>query len=122
MLKYIVVMSSCLLMGGCVGSPVHRGLTIDAKRKEIRKNHENLLSLKAGMDKSQVTELMGKPNWIAGWQWGSAWMYRTGMLEAYSEADEDFTPIVFDSDKRLIGWGHSFYANEKQKHETAVPQ
>ena len=74
------------------------------------------------MDKSQVTELMGKPNWIASWQWGSVLMYRTGMMDAYSETDLDFTPIIFGLDGKVIGWGHSFYDNEKQKHEAAIPQ
>jgi len=117
-----IVLIALMFVAGCVGSPVHRGLTIDAKRKEIRRNHKNLLSLKVGLDKSQVTELMGKPKWIASWQWGSASMYRTGMMDAYSEADWDFTPVVFGLNRKVIGWGHSFYANEKQKHETTVPQ
>jgi outer membrane protein assembly factor BamE (lipoprotein component of BamABCDE complex) len=103
-------MVSLLVTVGCTGSPVHQTLTQSAKATEIRKNHENLLQLQIGMSSEQAAEIVGKPAFTEGYEWGTAWMYRTAMSSGvYSEAPEDFTPVLLNPEGKVAGWGRSAY-------------
>jgi outer membrane protein assembly factor BamE (lipoprotein component of BamABCDE complex) len=69
-----------------------------------------MLKLLVGMTSVQVNEIMGKPSFTEGYNWGSAWMYRTAMSTGvYSEAPEDFTPVLLDVEGKVIGWGRQAY-------------
>ncbi len=110
MKRCVIALVLPIFLAGCTGSPVHKTLTQSVKATEIRENHENLLKLKVGMTTEQAVEVMGKPAFTEGYEWGTAWMYRTAMSTGvYSEAPEDFTPVLMDSEGKVIGWGRVGY-------------
>ena len=90
----------------CVGSPVHSTIKYNAVQNTIKRHNQNLLKLKIGMSQDEVLAVMGDPERSEGYSWGSAWLYRTAMTSGiYGTADSDFTPVVFDNDASLVGWG-----------------
>lgn len=110
-----------LLLTGCVGSPVHSTLKYQSVQSVISRNNKNLMSLKIGMTQEQVLQHMGKPERSEGYQWGSAWLYRTAMTSGiYGTADSDFTPVVFDEKGTLIGWGRNFFIEQVKRYEVKI--
>lgn len=84
----------------------------------IRENNDKLLQLKIGMPQNEVLKLMGKPERSEGYAWGSAWLYRTAMTSGvYGTADSDFTPVVFDPDGKIVGWGRNFFIEHVKRYE-----
>lgn len=54
------------------------------------------MTLTIGMTKGPVVAHMGQPERSEGYEWVSAWVYRTAMTSGiYGTADSDFTPAVF---------------------------
>ena len=83
-----------------------------ALRSEARQNNKSLLFLKLGMTPDDVYKTMGTPNASEGYDWGVVWVYRTGMSHSVTfkgALDENFTPVVFDKDGKLVGWGRQVY-------------
>lgn len=77
------------------------------------------------MTQEDVRYLLGNPERSEGYEWGSAWFYRTAMTQGlaggiYGITDDDFTPITFDSKKNLIGWGRNFYEQRTNKYEISI--
>ncbi len=93
-----------LVLSGCVGSPVHSTIRYNSIQGTIRENNEKLLSMKIGMTQEETRKVMGTPERSEGYEWGTSWLYRTAMTSGiYGTADTDFTPIVFDSNGKVIG-------------------
>jgi len=110
-----------LIFLSCVGSPVHRTRTYKKLQKEISINNENIMKLKIAMSKEQVLQIMGKPERTEGYQWGSAWLYRTAMTSGiYGTSDSDFTPIIFDENDNLIGWGRNFFTEQIKRYDIKI--
>lgn len=106
---------------GCVGSPIHSTLTYNDLQSRIKKNNQALLQLKVGMQHAQVLGIMGQPERSEGYAWGSALLYRTAMTSGvYGTADSDFTPVMFNVNGELIGWGRNFFQEQIKRYEIAV--
>ncbi len=120
-MAFVIMMS--LLISGCVGSPVHSTIKYNSVQSEISRNNKNLLTLKIGMAQEQVLQHMGEPERSEGYEWGSAWLYRTAMTSGiYGTADSDFTPVVFDENGKLAGWGRNFFTQHVKRYEIKVKQ
>ena len=117
-----------LMLSGCcsgfVGSPVHSTRTYNRVQGVISRNNENLITLGIGMTQEQAMQsMMGKPERSEGYQWGSVWLYRTAMTSGiYGTADSDFTPVVFDENRKLVGWGRNFFIEHAKRYEIKVKQ
>lgn len=110
-----------VILAGCYGSPVHESRTYSKRQKKIKKNNAALLKLKVGMTQDHVSDIMGKPQMSEGYAWGSAWLYRTAMASGvYGHRDADFTPVMFDKDETLIGWGRNFFEAQVKKYEITI--
>ena len=104
-MKKLFALILAAFLSGCVGSPVASTLKYDSVQHTIKRNNDALLSLKVGMTKDEVLKVMGKPEQSEGYQWGSAWFYRTAMTSGiYGTSDSDFTPVVFNESGKLAGW------------------
>lgn len=109
------------IASGCVGSPVHSSLKYSSVQRTIERNNENLMKLKVGMSQEQISSIMGNPERSEGYPWGNAWLYRTAMTSGiYGTADPDFTPVVFDSEGKLVGWGRNFLTEQVKKFEITI--
>src|SRR5208337_5320142 len=119
MKSVIFVTFGCLMfISACVGSPVHRTITYNHVQETITKNNHDLLSLKIGMKQQDVDQLLGDPERSEGYKWGTVWMYRTAMTSGiYGTADADFTPVVFDNEGILKGWGRNFFQEKVHRYE-----
>lgn len=110
---------------GCVGSPIHASLTYKGIQSTIRGNNASLVRLETGMSQDEVRSILGAPERSEGYDWGSAWLYRTAMTNGldgglYGSTDADYTPVMFDQNKVLIGWGRNFYDQRVNKHEITI--
>lgn len=113
----------CVLLtgSGCVGTLIHETITYNKLQSIIKQNNENLLLMKIGKSKDEVRKLMGPPERSEGYDWGSAWLYRTAMTSGiYGTSDSDFTPIVFDQDGKVIGWGRNFFTEHIKRYEIKI--
>ena len=76
---------------------------------EASKNKENLNLLQVGMTEDDVRNVMGEP--VAGETYCSprVWYYYTDpqWFDGYITRDE-CTPVVFDEDGKVEGWGHHY--------------
>jgi hypothetical protein len=69
---------------------------------------------------------MGAPERSEGCPWGTALLYRTAMTSGIygtripTHAESDFTPVVFDQDGWLIGWGRNFFSEQARKYEISI--
>lgn len=124
--KAIIILSlSAVLFYGCVGSPIHSSLTYSSVQSTIKKNNSSLVNLETGMSQDSVRSILGEPERSEGYLWGTAWLYRTAMTKGtlggiYGSIDADFTPVIFDQNKVLIGWGRNFYDQRVNKHELTI--
>lgn len=121
---FFLVLSS-VLFDGCVGSPIHSTLTYSGIQSTIKKNNSSIVNLQTGMSQEEVRSMLGQPEKSEGYQWGSAWFYRTAMSDGisggiYGSIDADFTPVIFDQNRVLIGWGRNFYDQRVEKHEITI--
>lgn len=107
-----------ILLGGCVGSPAHSTLHYSRVQKTIRTNNDGLLKLRVGMPMADVQAILGSPERSEGYQWGTAYLYRTAMTSGiYGTEDSDFTPVMFDKSGVLIGWGRNFFIEQTKRYE-----
>jgi len=111
-----------LLLAGCVGSPIHSSLTYGGVKNTCKKNTQNLMRLKVGILQEEVRAIMGEPHRSEGYPWGFVWLYRTSMTKGikgsiYGEVDADFTPVLFDTNNKLLGWGRNYYHQITQRYD-----
>ncbi len=119
--RLAVLFFLCFIFVGCVGDPLHRTITYSNLQSVIKRNNENLLRMKIDMSKAETKDLMGQPERSEGYAWGSAWLYRTAMTSGvYGTADSDFTPIVFDQDGKVLGWGRNFFVEHIKRYEINI--
>ena len=114
-----------LIVPGCVGSPVHSTLKYGSVQRAIKRNNNNLMELKAGMSKEQVRSIMRDPERSEGYPWGSAWLYRTAITKGisggiYGTVDSDYTPVVFNDEGNLVGWGRNFLIERTKRYELTI--
>ncbi len=71
-----------------------------------QQNREALANLHPGMSQAEVQVVMGEPEMVEGQPRGAIWFYRTAVgSQGPTSPDADFTPLVFDEQKRLLRWG-----------------
>ena len=103
------------LLSGC--STPASGPFNFALKSEVAENNKNLLFLKLGMTPDDVFKVMGTPDASEGFDWGVVWIYRTGMAHSVTfkgALDENFTPVVFNEDGKLVGWGRQVYISKNE--------
>jgi hypothetical protein len=77
----------------------------------IDRNTRNLLRLQPDLFEEYVLDIMGPPQRVEGYPWGKVWLYRTALTKgARTTPETDFTPLVFDHRRILLGWGKDFLA------------
>ena len=87
----------------------------------IDRNGRNLLRLQADLFEEYVAEIMGPPQRVEGYPWGTVWFYRTGLTKgARATPETDFTPLVFDRRGILVGWGKNVLASYSQRQAPLV--
>jgi len=124
-MKKVIVFSLLLIVSfsGCVGSPIHSHATYRSRKKTIRENNIALMKLTVGITQKEVENVMGRPTRSEGYPWGSVWLYRTAMSSGiYYTVDSDLTPVMFDKNKILHGWGRSYFQQYVSKYELTIKQ
>jgi hypothetical protein len=85
----------------------------------IDRNHRNLVHLQADMFEEYVFNIMGPPQRLEGYAWGTVWLYRTAVTKGVQTTlATDFTPLVFDRSGLLLGWGSDFLATHQHRHSS----
>jgi len=80
----------------------------------IDRNTRNLLRLQVDLFEEHVFDIMGPPQRVEGYPWGIVWLYRTALTKGVRTIPEtDFTPLVFDRRRILLGWGRDFLATHR---------
>ena len=117
------LISLTLIVPGCVGSPVHSTLKYSSTQRVIKRNNNNLMKLKVGLSQEEVRSILGNPERSEGYPWGSAWLFRTAMTSGiYGTADSDFTPVAFDHNGTLVGWGRNFLVERTKRYELTIKE
>jgi hypothetical protein len=89
----------------------------------IAENNRHLLELRIGMSQADAMAVLGPPERSEGYPWGTALLYRTAMTSGiYGTTDADFTPVVFDPDGWLVGWGRNFFTEQARKYDVTIRQ
>jgi outer membrane protein assembly factor BamE (lipoprotein component of BamABCDE complex) len=95
-----------VLLVGCVGGAGEVRWRYHEQYTRAQKNREALAGLHPGMPQSEVRAVMGEPEMVEEQPKGATWLYRTAVSSlAPTSPEADFTPLVFDEQKRLVGWG-----------------
>jgi hypothetical protein len=69
------------------------------------------LHLQPGLFEEYASDIMGPPQRVEGYSWGTVWFYRTAVTKGTRTTPEtDSTPLVFDRRRVLFGWGSDFLA------------
>jgi hypothetical protein len=85
----------------------------------IERNTRHLLRLQADMFEEYVSDIMGPPQRLEGYPWGTVWFYRTAFTTgARTTPETDFTPLVFDRRGVLLGWGRDLLATYSQNQSS----
>ena len=87
----------------------------------IRRNIENSRSLRVGMTKGEVLEIMGEPIRNERFCKPDLWYYYIEMVWGDGlVTEEECLPLVFENGK-LVGWGNDFYIDYRIKHKEVPP-
>ncbi|MBW8039450.1 MAG: outer membrane protein assembly factor BamE [Planctomycetes bacterium] len=102
MKKIFVIQMLCLTMSGCYAI-----------------NRDNLNKIEIGMSREQVREIMGKPRIREADKDQERWLYHTERSMVYTIA---LTPVVFNKDGKVIGWGRHFWSEKERKYDVKIDQ
>lgn len=84
----------------------------------IDRNIRNLRRLQVGLFQEYVSNIMGKPQRVEVYPWGTAWLYRTAKRTGTQRvAEPEFTPLVFDRTGLLVGWGTDVLSEQVKRDE-----
>jgi len=84
-------------------------------------NRSNLNKLEVGMNKEQVTSIMGKPYQREVYGAEEYWFYETEKKEEYRSQSQYLTPVVFNNGK-LVGWGRNYWVEKEKKYDVKIDQ
>lgn len=78
--------------------------------RETYENRQKIRGIRVGMTQEQVREIMGKPLLNEVYNTPRVWFYytRNRWFDGYVTRDE-CTPLVFDEEGRLEGWGQDYF-------------
>jgi outer membrane protein assembly factor BamE (lipoprotein component of BamABCDE complex) len=117
----LAIITSLVFSGCLVGTIPGDTIAYNKRQSIVSRNNKNLITLKIGMSQDQVLQNMGQPERSEGYEWGSAYLYRTAMTSGiYGTADTDFTPVVFDEKGILVGWGRNFFTEHVKRYEIKI--
>ena len=90
----------------------------------INRNNQCLITMRIGITQDETRFHMGgMPERSEGYEWGTVWLYRTAMTSGvYGTADSYFTPIVFDQNGKVVGWGRNFYKERVRHYNVTINQ
>lgn len=92
-----------------------------SRQNTISQNNDNLLKLNLGMTKDDVLSIMGKPEKVEAYPWGTIFLYRTAMTSgSYGTRDADLTPVVISQTNSLSGWGRNYYIIQSKKYDITI--
>ena len=96
---------------GCENLLLSSGPSARTIQALIDRNTRNLLRLQPDLFEEHVFDIMGPPQRVEGYPWGTVWLYRTALTTGVRTTPQtDFTPLVFDRRRILLGWGRDFLA------------
>ena len=101
------------LFTGCIAFDRETSMLAPHKWSEIERNRANFKKLRVKMTKDEVLAIMGEP--IKGEVFCSDnvwWYYTRTCWTDYMTTREECTPVVFDEDGLVEGWGTTFFRNE----------
>jgi hypothetical protein len=108
-----LAVASCL---GCEGLLMSSGPNERNLQAIIDRNSRNLLRLQADLFEENVLDIMGPPQRVEGYPWGTVWLYRTALTKGTRITPEtDFTPLIFDQRRILLGWGRDFWTTYRNR-------
>ena len=81
----------------------------------VERNHKHVLQLRMGMPQAEVHAVMGDPEASEGYAWGAAWLYRTAVPTTPQGTAAEWTPVVFNEQGILIGWGRHVLAERRER-------
>ena len=113
MLILLTAVSVCGTLSGCALVDKDTSLFAPHKWDEIFRNRENLAKLRTKMTKDEVLQIMGEPIKGEVYCEDNVWWYytRTRWNDFVTTRDE-CTPVVFDEDGLVAGWGITYYRNQ----------
>lgn len=95
-----------LLLAGCVGGAGEFQWRYHDQYTLTQKNRKSIADLRTGMSEDEVRALMGEPEMVEGYPRETIWYYRTDLTAGVlASVDADFTPLLFNDQKRLTVWG-----------------
>ena len=101
------------LFSGCIAFDRDTSMLAPHKWSEIERNRENLGKLRVKMTKQEVLEIMGEP--VKGEVFCSDnvwWYYTRTCWTDYMITRDECTPVVFDENGLVEGWGTLFFRNK----------
>ena len=101
------------LFTGCIAFDRETSMLAPHKWSEIERNRANFKKLRVKMTKDEVLAIMGEP--IKGEVFCSDnvwWYYTRTCWTDFMTTREECTPVVFDEDGLVEGWGTTFFRNE----------
>ena len=88
----------------------------------IDRNTQKLVHLQAGMFAEYVSDMMGEPQRLEGYPWGTVWLYRTARTPgARGTPETDVTPLVFNQQGILCKRGR-IGPNKRLKEDLTATQ
>jgi hypothetical protein len=109
-LALLVGVVTCCL--GCTSLLMPSGSSDRELQAMIDRNTRNLSRLQVDLFEEYVSDIMGPPQRVEGYLWGTVWFYRTALTRsARSTPETDYTPLVFDRRGVLLGWGRELLAS-----------
>jgi outer membrane protein assembly factor BamE (lipoprotein component of BamABCDE complex) len=99
---------SCLavVLAGCLSGAGEVRWPFPDQYRRAQQHREALAHLHPGMSQAEVRVVMGDPEMAEGQPRRAIWLYRTAVSnQAPTGPEADFTPLVFDEQERLVGWG-----------------
>ena len=114
--RWVFSVGLVALFAGCTNLLMPSGPSDRELQAVIDRNARNLLRLQADLFEENVSDIMGPPQRVEGYSWGTVWLYRTALTKgARATPETDFTPLVFDRRGVLLGWGKDVLASYSQR-------
>jgi hypothetical protein len=104
--RWVLLVGVVACCVGCTSLLMPSGSSDRELQAMIDRNTRNLLRLQADLFEEYVSDIMGPPQRVEGYLWGTVWFYRTALTRgARATPETDYTPLVFDQRGVLLGWG-----------------
>ena len=113
-LRIFMMAVCCGVFSGCAAL-VDPDTSLFAPHKwdEIFRNRENLAKLQTKMTRDEVLEIMGEPIKGEVYCEDNIWWYYTRTVwNDYMTTRDECTPVIFNQEDRVEGWGMTYYRNK----------